>query len=205
MTLHGKPVRFGNGVEFWGAAHDNLVEGCRLWEIYDAALTDQSSGPKTQQYNIVYRDNVIWDSEYSFEYWNRPEDSETHDICFINNTCVNAGHGWGHTQRSDPSGRHLCFWNSPAPAHQIVIRDNIFFEASQNSFYAPGWSRAEINALVMDHNCWYQAEGKMILPNIRRNGPRNRTRFALSPNLSTPHTTTSASPPNLLAAASAAQ
>ena len=163
MTLHGKPVRFGNGVEFWGAAHDNLVEGCRLWEIYDAALTDQSSGPKTQQYNIVYRDNVIWDSEYSFEYWNRPEDSETHDICFINNTCVNAGHGWGHTQRSDPSGRHLCFWNSPAPAHQIVIRDNIFFEASQNSFYAPGWSRAEINALVMDHNCWYQAEGKMIL------------------------------------------
>ena len=28
---HG--VRFGNGIEFWAAAHDNLVERCRLWEI----------------------------------------------------------------------------------------------------------------------------------------------------------------------------
>ncbi len=30
-TPEGRPVRFGNGIEFWGDAHDNLVEGCRLW------------------------------------------------------------------------------------------------------------------------------------------------------------------------------
>ena len=29
----GKPVRFGNGIEFWSDAHDCLVEDCRLWEI----------------------------------------------------------------------------------------------------------------------------------------------------------------------------
>jgi hypothetical protein len=158
---HGT-VRFGNGVEFWGSAHDSLVEDCRLWEIYDAALTNQSSGPNTPQYNITYRNNVIWNSEYSFEYWNRPRNSETHDVYFVHNTCVNAGHGWGHAQRPDPSGRHLSFYASPAPAHNIVIRDNIFFEATKNAFYAPGWSRAQIEALVMDHNCWYQAEGQMI-------------------------------------------
>jgi len=62
------PLR--NGIEFWSNARDCLVEGCRLWEIYDAALTNQGNGTN-QQVNITYRDNVIWNSEYSFEYWNR--------------------------------------------------------------------------------------------------------------------------------------
>lgn len=157
-----KTVRFGNGIEFWGSAHDCLVERCRLWEIYDAALTNQSSGPDTPHYNIVYRFNVIWNSEYSFEYWNRPEKSATHDICFDNNTCVNAGHGWGHTQRSDPSGRHLCFYTSPASIASFHIRNNIFYEALGNAFYAPTWTPEQIGALDMDHNAWYQAQGDMI-------------------------------------------
>jgi len=155
-------VRYGNGVEFWANAHDNRVERCRLWEIYDAALTHQSNGPNTKQYNIVYRNNVIWNCEYSFEYWNRPNDSETHHIFFENNTCANAGHGWGHTQRPDPSGRHLCFYASPATHRDFYVRNNIFFEAKGNAFYAPSWSKTQIDALTMDANCWYQAEGIMI-------------------------------------------
>ncbi|HEO70572.1 MAG TPA: hypothetical protein ENN80_04865 [Candidatus Hydrogenedentes bacterium] len=156
-------VRFGNGVEFWGAAHDCLVEGCRFWEIYDAAMTNQSSGPATPQYNITYRNNLVWNSEYSFEYWNRPEASETHHIYFEHNTCVNAGFGWGHAQRPDPSGRHLCFYTSPARDHDIYVRNNIFYEAAPvgNAFYAPMWPREQIDRLVMDHNCWYQSEGNM--------------------------------------------
>lgn len=155
-------VRFGNGIEFWGSAHDCLVERCRLWEIYDAALTNQSSGPDTPHYNIAYRFNVIWNSEYSFEYWNRPEKSATHDICFDNNTCVNAGHGWGHAQRPDPSGRHLCFYTSPASIASFHIRNNIFYEALGNAFYAPSWTTEQVQALELDHNAWYQEQGDMI-------------------------------------------
>ena len=158
----GRTVRFGNAVEFWGNAHDHLVERCRFWEIYDAALTNQSGGAVVRQFNIIYRNNVIWNSEYSFEYWNRPEASETFNIQFINNTCVNAGWGWGHTQRADPSGRHLCFYNSPAQARDIIIRNNIFFEARRNAFFAPGWPREAVESLVMDNNIWQQAEGVMI-------------------------------------------
>lgn len=162
-----RKVRFGNGVEFWGAAHHTLVERCRLWEIYDAALTNQSLGPKTPQYNIVYRNNLIWNSEYSFEYWNRPSTSDTHDVVFINNTCLNAGYGWGHTQRPDPSGCHLRFYASDAPASNIVIRNNIFEGAKGPAFYAPQWSKEQIDALLMDHNCWRQDDGVMIeLPGV---------------------------------------
>jgi len=158
----GRPVRYGNGVEFWYNAHDALVEKCRLWEIYDAALTNQNSEPKCKQYNITYRQNLIWNCEYSFEYWNQPENSLTYNIYFDNNTCVNAGTCWGHNQRPDPSGRHLCFYGSNAPAHDIYIRNNIFFKATGNALFAHTWSTDQINQLTMDHNCWYQSTGIMI-------------------------------------------
>jgi len=155
-------VRFGNGIEFWGAAHDCLVERCRLWEIYDAALTNQSRGADVEQINITYRNNVIWNSEYSFEYWNRPATSITRAIVFEHNTCVNAGHGWGHAQRPDPSGRHLCFYTSDARAQDLIIRNNVFYEACSNAFYAPAWPPEGLAALRVDGNCWYQAAGAMI-------------------------------------------
>ncbi len=155
-------VRFGNGVEFWASAHDCLVERCRLWEVYDAALTNQSNAPRTRQVNITYRNNLIWNCEYSFEYWNRPENSETTNVRFVNNTCLSAGHGWGHAQRPDPSGRHLCFYTSPAKARDIIIRNNVFYEAKTNAFFVHHWSPEAIRALRMDGNCWYQAAGSMI-------------------------------------------
>jgi len=156
-------VRFGNGIEFWAGAHDNLVERCRLWEIYDAALTNQSLGAPCVQRNIVYRSNIIWNCEYSFEYWNRPEASLTENIVFEHNTCVDAGHGWGHTQRPDPSGRHLCFYDTSARMEGLTMRNNVFCEARSNAFFAPGYTKEQRLALVMDGNLWAQAEGNMIL------------------------------------------
>lgn len=157
-----RTVRFGNGVEFWGPAHDNLVERCRFWEVYDAAMTHQSHNMDAAQYNIVYQNNLVWNCEYSFEYWNRPESSTTHHIWFINNTCINAGHGWGHAQRPDPSGRHLCFYTSPAQQSDFYVLNNVFYEAKTNAFYAPTWPLEQIKSLTMDNNCWYQAEGTML-------------------------------------------
>lgn len=164
-------TRFGNGVEFWAGAHDCLVEGCRLWEIYDAALTNQSLDEKTLHYNIRYRNNVIWNCEYSFEYWNRPENSSTHDIYFENNTCINAGGGWGHSQRPDPGGRHLCFYSSTAPARDIFIRNNIFHQATDNSIYFSQWTDEAIRGLKMSGNLWNQAQGTMVRI-IRKDGAK---------------------------------
>lgn len=153
-----RTVRFGNGIEFWENAHDNLVEGCRLWEIYDAALTNQGSRDNSQ-INIVYRNNVIWNCEYSFEYWNRGQESTTSKIYFENNTCINAGYGWGHSQRPDPNGRHLMFYDNTASTSEFYVRRNIFYEATESCLrLGNDWSPA----LDMDYNCWYQSQGAMI-------------------------------------------
>ena len=157
---NGKPVRYGNGIEFWSDARDCLVEGCRIWEIYDAALTNQGDGTNVQE-NITYRRNVIWNSEYSFEYWNRGPASRTRHIVFEHNTCVDAGHGWGHLQRPDPNGCHLMFYDNSATTTNVVIRFNIFDNATDSLLRLHG--RDWTAALVMDYNCWFQPRGPLLL------------------------------------------
>lgn len=156
----GRPVRYGNGIEFWSDARDCLVEGCRLWEIYDAALTNQGNGTNVQE-NITYRHNVIWNCEYSFEYWNRGEASRTHNIRFEHNTCVDAGYGWGHGQRPDRNGRHLVFYNNIAVTSDVVVRYNIFCNATDSCLRLHG--RDWTSALMMDSNCWFQRSGPLLL------------------------------------------
>lgn len=157
---NGEPVRFGNGIEFWSGARDCLVEDCRLWEIYDAALTNQGDGTNTQA-NLTYRRNTIWNCEYSFEYWNRGPASHTRDIVFEHNTCVAAGYGWGHSQRPDPNGRHLMFYDNSAATTNVIVRDNIFASATDGLLRLHG--RDWTAALEMDGNCWFQPKGEALL------------------------------------------
>jgi hypothetical protein len=144
---NGHPVRFGNGIEFWGNAKDCLVENCRVWEIYDAALTNQ--GRDDSEVNITYRNNVIWNAEYSFEYWNR---KLTENIFFINNTCVDAGYGWAHAQRPDRNGAHLMFYSNRAETRNFVVKDNIFAQTTEAGMRMDlDW----LDTITLDHNLWY--------------------------------------------------
>jgi hypothetical protein len=98
--------RYGNAIEFWGAASDHLVERNRIWEVYDAALTNQATVMIPHQINITYRDNVIWNSEYSFEFWNRPESAITSNIVFEFNTSSTRASA-GPTRSAPPPTAHI--------------------------------------------------------------------------------------------------
>ncbi len=147
-------VRYGNGIEFWGNASNNLVEKCKLWEIYDAALTNQNEGNTAIQTNIIYRNNLIYNAEWSFEYWNRPGGSLTQDIYFLNNTCLYAGNTWAHAQRPDKRGRHLNFFQIDAETSDFYIMNNVFYEASSAGLYVLRYS--DLDSLTLDYNAWYQ-------------------------------------------------
>ncbi|MDO5565530.1 MAG: hypothetical protein Q4G59_02655, partial [Planctomycetia bacterium] len=151
---NGVPVRFGNGIEFWGNCDNNLVEECRLWEIYDAALTNQ--GRDDVETNITYRKNVIWNSEYSFEYWNA---KKTENILFEDNICVDAGHGWAHDQRPDPNGTHLMFYRNKAETTGFIIRNNVFSESTEVCVRMDTDWRS---GLTLDGNKYYQSEKPLV-------------------------------------------
>jgi len=157
-------VRCGNGVEFWASTHNNLVEGCKLWEIYDAALTNQSSsGSYGDQRNIIYKNNIIWNCEYSFEFFNWNTASRIDNIQFINNTCMDAGYGWGHNQRSDPRGYHLCFWDITSNTSNLIVENNIFYNSTSYLVYIPDSDDGITSRLTMNYNCLYQESGSLAI------------------------------------------
>jgi hypothetical protein len=151
----GIAVRYGNGIEFFLNAHDNLVEGCRLWEIYDAAISDQ--GPRVNVQRIIYRNNIIWNCENSYEHWDREEASTT-EIVFTNNVCLNAGYGWGHTQRPNPNGCHVLFYKSVQKTPNFTIKNNVFAYATEFIVRVDvgEWGKH----LLMNDNIWFRQPGK---------------------------------------------
>ena len=122
----GRGVRYGNGIEFWGNATNILVENCKIWECWDAALTNQSNVVGAVQENITWRGNEIWNSEYSYEYWQQGDGCSTRNVVFENNVCRKAGYGWGHVQRWNPNAGHLMFYDTTAQTEGFVIRGNRF-------------------------------------------------------------------------------
>ena len=158
---NGDPVRYGNGIEFWDNAHDCYVIGCKISDIYDAALTNQGQANKAQ-YNIYYWNNIIWNSEYSFEYW-LGENSKTSHIYFENNTCALAGNGWGHNQRPDGrNGRHMMFYRNLSNLDNFYIRNNIFCEATESAIRFGGKFN-NLDNVSMEHNIYYGKSGKLAM------------------------------------------
>jgi hypothetical protein len=155
-------VRYGNGVNFWCAAHDNIVERCSFNQIWDAAVSPQGTDKTYEAYNIYFRNNIIRNSEYSYELWGHPANTYLHDIYFENNTCLNAGFGWSHAQRPDPNGAHLMLWgNYEERMKNVYIRNNIFYESSN---YGSRYDDATASTkMIVDDNCWYESSGSVAL------------------------------------------
>lgn len=147
-------TRYGNGVEFYNAANNNLVERCRFSQIYDVAMTSQGDKPGHQVYNLIFRNNIIDKCEQSFELWLRGAGSFIRNVYFENNTSTNAGYGILHRQRPDTNGTFLLFWGFPddVTASNIYIRNNIFSNSRNWGIY--WYNPSDTSKMTIDHNCW---------------------------------------------------
>ena len=58
-----------------------------------------------------------------------------------------------------------------------MIRNNIFCGATDNAFYAPAWPEAALRAMIVDHNCWYQPRGDMVLIGGKKYGMDQFSRY----------------------------
>lgn len=154
------PARYGNGIEFWNNAHDNLVDGCNIWQIYDSGVTNQGTGSGIQQYNITYRNNTIKNTEWSYEYWNAGTNTKTYNILFDNNICSNAGYSWSNSQRRDPTGFNLRLYSNIADISNFVVSNNKFENAKQYSIYTyPTGPWKDIEQLQFKSNSYNQSNG----------------------------------------------
>jgi len=161
------PMRYGNGVEFWSDAHDNLIEYNRIWQIWDAALTDQASSTYDRNvYNITYRYNQVWNAEYCYEFFQSDESAVCEDIIFDHNTCYNIGWTWGADQRVDPSGGS-CFRCGTQRNIAVNVRftNNICYKNADYfiRFNDPwdGWDNDD--NLTSDYNLYYKSSSPYAL------------------------------------------
>jgi hypothetical protein len=162
ITGEHPPGRGGNGVQFWNGNHDNIVERCTFNQIYDSALSPQGLD-SCEVYNIYFRNNIVNNCENSIEYWETNPSTTAHDIYFENNTCLNAGGGWIHSQRpiQTQNGVQVMIWANLAKTWNVYIRNNIFYNATH---YLVRWHRLEdVHTVIMDHNCWYQSSGPLAM------------------------------------------
>jgi len=162
----GRPVRFGNGIEFWSNASDNLVENCHIYEILDSGVTNQNNTKKAKQERISYINNYIHDCGMaSFEFDNAPASGSMEDILFVGNVCENVGLGFGTTQdryvNSEENmglGHHIIVFYMEVPMKRVVIRNNTFKDAYQASGY---------RSMILFSNMTEEAkEGLVIEENI---------------------------------------
>jgi len=172
------PVRYGNAVEYWSPSWSNVVERCRIWQVYDAALTPQTSRSRHPIHHIAFRDNVIWQCEYSFEYWNHDPKSYTADIVFEHNTCVDAGDVWSHAQRPNPNGAHVMSYRNEAPCTNIIVRNNIFCRTTDRAIRVfNDWRSGAMfynNLYWVPENAIYRYEGADLPYRIRRTNETER-------------------------------
>ncbi|MBN2772776.1 MAG: T9SS type A sorting domain-containing protein [Prolixibacteraceae bacterium] len=157
-TLNSNQERLGNGIQFWNNAQNIVVEKCVFNQVYDAAISPQgSSSEEVEIHGIYIRNNIISNSEYSFEFWENGQNITLRHVYFENNTCLYAGGGWSHSQRSDPNGTHLMFFENDADCSDFYIRNNIFYQASD---WGVRWARlSNLKDAVIDYNCWYSETG----------------------------------------------
>jgi hypothetical protein len=154
LNMDGQ-IRYGNAIEFWGNSSNCIVDGNKIWEIFDTGVTNQCSYLCTQQ-DIIYRNNVIWNCGMAaVEIWNRPETSTLQAIFFENNTCVDIGFGWSETQRDDNLGSCYAEFSSVAQTDNIYIRNNIFVNPKRFFFvYHDDQLFLDLN---IDYNCYYKS------------------------------------------------
>ena len=127
-------VRLGNGVEMYGLCTNFSVENCWFYDVYDAGVTHQRSGPcdvPVIMENVTYKDNLFERCIYSIEYFCDQKDNTEacmKHIRMSGNICRYAGgFGW---QRPNRVARHIqggwLHSKRMYPSEDFIVENNIF-------------------------------------------------------------------------------
>ena len=129
-------TRWGNGIEFWEKCKNIVVDHCYVYQVYDAALTNQwkgATGDVVIEENVSYTNNLIEYATYSYEFFMNQYNSNSaimKNITFANNICRYAGYGWGQDNRPNKdTSSDIKGWNSINRTENFVVKDNIFMGA----------------------------------------------------------------------------
>lgn len=149
-------TRYGNGLEVWIGAVDNLFENNTIRQTYDVGYTMQGRAERASVAwtDIHFRNNRIENCNQSFEVWSQgtPAAGTGHIGCsFTDNVCVDAGKSWAADARPDRDGKgtHLFTYHVQLPC-DIEITRSQFIRARDN--YARCTGDGQIPPVINTHH-----------------------------------------------------
>ncbi len=149
---NGNPTRYGNGVEFWDNAQNNIVENNYFEHIYDVAMTNQGRGACVVE-NVTWRNNKIYRCCQAYEFWFSNKEAQVKNIVFENNECIDSGFGWSYEQRPDKNGTHLLAYSAEPKKLEIRYRGNLFNNARNAHIW---FFNSRLNEIHSENNTFIQ-------------------------------------------------
>jgi hypothetical protein len=118
----GRPVGFGNGIEFGGNASWCTVTGCRFDQIYDSAITHQNwdRDLHIEQHNITFRHNIIRRSAVGIEVF--AHSGRTFDCTYEANLMQDIGRGFSGNGGLWATGFRIV--SSTIDFENLLVRNN---------------------------------------------------------------------------------
>ncbi len=128
-------VRFGNGIENWGACHGMTVKNCYIYQVYDGTLSTQSGGNAEISENIDFGGNVLTYGNSPIEIWgsNFYKNIRVHD-----NYMLYTGFHFGH-QRPAKNSSFNCGLGD-YKTEGWILEDNVMLYGA--IFAHVGWAFA---------------------------------------------------------------
>ncbi len=131
------PTRLGNAVEIYGGCDNYEVSNCYIWQVYDAAVTQQFNIPEKvgakryDQKNVRYANNVFEKCNYSVEYFltaKKGNMSRMENFIVEDNLMFDAGIGFCQQRPDRNEGAHVKAWHHGERnrAKNYIIRRNVF-------------------------------------------------------------------------------
>ena len=170
-TRGNSHTRYGNGVEFWSAANDCVVEKCRFWQIYDTAMTNQGK-ENCRVDNVFWRNNTVYLCEQAYEIWFSNPESEVTGLTYEGNSSYDCGFGWGHAQRPWKNGTHLLAYRLESKVLKLHYRNNRFCNSTERLiwFFNPRLNEADNNSNVY----WQEGTAPEKQPLFAWSGPHTK-------------------------------
>lgn len=157
----GRTTRYGNGIEFWNAHNNCIVQRNYVYECYDGGHS--SEGNSTSDYsvfNVYVRNNIFYRNYHQMTFWcNGVGASLSEAVYFENNTCIEAGYEWSNAQRPDQDWDYnLSITNDVPITNGIYFRNNIFKDCKNYNLVVHRWDSTIINEekIFLDNNCFYR-------------------------------------------------
>ncbi|MFM7024175.1 MAG: choice-of-anchor Q domain-containing protein [Flavobacteriales bacterium] len=163
-------IRWGNAIEFNGNSHDMIVRNNEIGEMYDCGVGCELFVANVSMYNISFYNNIIYNSGLaSLDFFGRDNTltSSYDNIRFENNTCYDAGAGWGYEERPDKHGGQLAFSFTNISNTSITFQNNLFYSSSAIGHKYPTYLIYKYNkdlaTLNLDYNSVYHEDSTNYL------------------------------------------